>query len=367
MSQLDAALDLRLRGFPFEDVEHRVGVSKSVLRAYARSIGESLSHSRISEYQIEYLRDRYSHDDLVDAYNQIMDTHKDIAEAKRTWKIESLGCRFGQYAPVFRALIGNDEFEKLHRASRTRRMIERYGVEQPNQNPEIAAKMIASLRKTNQDRYGVDYPTQRPEVAKKVHDARQATMIEKYGAPNSVQVPELMEKIFASRAANGTLNSSSGEEIIYQLLCEKFGMDDVERDVVVDSRYPYHVDFYIRSRDLFIEYNGDRCHMDCWFDASDPNHIALVEEWGRRAEALEARSGKKSRYTKYISTWTGSDVQKRIAAKFADLNYLVFWDEKRQMKDGVLFPRLQDVHDWFADGCPDPKEWDRGVDSCHTY
>lgn len=367
MSELDKALDLRLRGFSFEEVYDRVGIAESVLKAYATSKGVRITYPRIQQHQIDYLRENYSHDELVDGYNYIMDTYPDVQAAKKAWEIEALGCKFGSYAPVFRVLLGNDEFEKLHRASRTRRMVERYGVEQPNQNPDIAAKMIASLRKTNQDRYGVDYPTQRPEVAKKVHDARQATMLEKYGAANSVQVPELREKIFASRVLNGTLNSSSGEEAIYVLLCEQFGADDVQRNVVIDNRYPYHVDFYIRSRDLFIEYNGDRCHMDCWFDESNPEHLELVEEWRNRARVVEAESGKTSRYTKYISTWTGSDVDKRTKAKDSGLNYLVFWDDRSLMKDGVSYPRLQDFHEWLADGCPDPQDWVREASSCHTY
>lgn len=36
-----------------------------------------------------------------------------------------------------------------------------------------------------------------------------------------------------------------------------FGKTDVLRNVCVDNRYPYHVDFYVKSHDLFIELNGD--------------------------------------------------------------------------------------------------------------
>lgn len=361
------AVTLRLKGYKYAYIEDVTGFSQKDIKSFASGEGVSLSKSAIFDYQVEYLKSNYSIQEIESAYMQMMFDYEDPSKECNFGGVELLGCMFGQYSKVLKVILGDKRQYELSREARTRKLLDRYGVEHPNQNAEIAARMTASVRATNQERYGVDYATQRPDVAKKVHDARQATMLEKYGAANSVQVPELREKIFASRVFNGTLNSSSGEELIYMLLCEQFGADDVQRNVVIDNRYPYHVDFYIRSRDLFIEYNGDRCHMDCWFDESNPEHLELVEEWRNRARVVEAESGKTSRYTKYISTWTGSDVDKRTKAKDSGLNYLVFWDEKRQMRDGVSYPRLQDFHEWLVDGCPDPQDWVREADSCHTY
>ena len=55
---------------------------------------------------------------------------------------------------------------------------------------------------------------------------------------------------------NSKANSSRKENEIYNKLLLYFNKDDIIRLYECDYRYPYECDFYIKSLDLFIEYNG---------------------------------------------------------------------------------------------------------------
>lgn len=392
MSKLSKATDFYLRGFPSSYIKRRTGISVQSLLKQLLAQGTVYTKDDITAYQIEYIRKRYSQDEIKEAYIQISRKYPDLYKAGHAKKIECLGCGFGNHARVFRALLGDVIYDALKsqcwhekqsasvrqkygadnvfckgvfetvvspealaegRAKRTETMLARYGVEQPNQNEAVKQRMRETYVRTHRERYGVDNPTQRPEVAKRVSQSRQQTMLARYGAPNSVQVKAIRDKIFEARKANGTLNSSKPEDMLYQLLVDRFGADDVFRNHFVDSRYPWHVDFYIKSLDLFIELNGDRCHNTHWFDADSVSDRQTRDAWIENAERTEAETGKSSRYRKYVATWTETDVAKREAARTHDLNYLVFWDGSS--KNGI--PCLCDANAWFRDGCPMPSEW----------
>lgn len=98
------------------------------------------------------------------------------------------------------------------------------------------------------------------------------------------------------------------EENIYNKLIGVFGRDDVQYDVVVDDRYPYYVDFYIKSRDLFIEYQGH------------PSH-------GRFPFNGDAKSLEESQrfYGAWLNTYTKKDPEKYKQAKVSNLNYLRYY------------------------------------------
>ena len=244
------------------------------------------------------------------------------------------------------------------REKRKNTMLSRYGCEHPNQNITVKSKMLATLQETMKDRYGVVNPMQNKDIALKSSIHRQETMVARYGSPNSVQIDEIRNKIFESRRKNGTLNSSKAEDVLYEMLLSYFDKNDVLRNVCVDDRYPFHVDFYIKSRDMFIELNGDKCHNNHWFDVNNERDIQILNVWNLNMLRIESETGKKSRYRKYIETWTVSDVKKRQIAKQNGLNYLVFWDGSRKIrKNNCEFPRLQDANDWFNAGCPDSKDW----------
>jgi hypothetical protein len=60
-----------------------------------------------------------------------------------------------------------------------------------------------------------------------------------------------------SMKRNGTYKSSKPEEIVYQMLCEKYGSDNVSRQTVV-KQWP--IDFYVKTTDTYIQVDGVYWH-----------------------------------------------------------------------------------------------------------
>lgn len=397
MENFKKAEEFYLRGFCGEYIKRRTGVSIQRLLKHLLAQGVTYTKADIVAYQIDYIQQRYTVDDVKSAYCQISEKYPDLSKASHGKHVECLGCGFGEYPKVFSALLGahvykdlrvqcwskkqkktmqeqygvTNAFEKgahflkenpmysaTSKEKRRQTMLARYGCEHPNQNMEIKQRMLQHMKETNLKLYGVENAMQNSKIAYKSAENRQVAMMEKYGAPNSVQIESIRNQIFDSRRKNGTLNSSKAEDVLYEMLVAVFGESDVCRNVIVDNRYPYHVDFYIKSRDLFIELNGDKCHYTHWFDENNEQDMQVLASWQENMYRLEAKTGKKSRYRKYIETWTISDVLKRSSAKKYHLNYLVFWDGSRKIRKGNCeFPRLQDARAWFTDGCPDSKDW----------
>lgn len=397
MEDLKKAEDLYLRGFCGEYIKRRTGVSVQRLLKLLLSQGVRYTQNDIIKYQIDYIRRKYTLEDVMLAYRDISSRYPVLEKVAKRKHVECLGCGFGRYAVVFSELLGKDAYKRLKnecwmnkqrdvmmdkygvsnafekgsgflevspmtlddvKMKRENTMVEKYGVPHPNQNPDIKKRMLKNWRDTNLRLYGVENAMQCGEIAMRSAERRQSSMVAKYGAPNSVQIEEIRNRIFENRRLNGTVNSSMGEDVLYEMLVAYFGEDDVLRNVCVDFRYPYHVDFYIPSRDLFIELNGDRGHYNHWFDSNNERDIQVLRSWEKNRDRLESETGRKSRYRKYIDTWTGSDVRKRNCARKYELNYLVFWDGSRRVtKNKKQFPRLKDANEWFDAGCPDSKDW----------
>lgn len=396
MGKFEKAVDLYLRGFNSKYIKNRTGISMQSLLKQLLANGIRYTKNDIFEYQINYIQSRFSKDDISNAYIAIIEHYKNPSDAKRGRNITSLGCGFGDYVRVFKYLLGEDEYKQLHnecwhkkqkqtmqslygvdnpfrketfsqfvtegaiekgKKKRTETMIERYGVEHPNQNPAISKKMVMHCRETNIKRYGVEHPMQLPDVAFEISRKRQMTMLERYGVKNSVENESIRNSIFEHRRSNGTLNTSKPEEALYEILITLFGEDNVVRNKIIDNRYPFHVDFYIKSLDLFIELNGDKSHGGHWFNPDSKSDLQTLSAWTDNMLRIEKECGKSSRYRKYIKTWTKTDVQKRSVAKSNNLNYLVFWDGSCRQKNKKQIPRLSDAYEWINDGCPMPFDW----------
>ena len=388
MTKIEKAKDLFLRGFRNDFIKKSTGFSTVDVRDMLRKECVPCSSADIVNYQVEYIKAHYSNEDVVSAYIDIIQNHVDPYHDGRLGRIFALDCCFGAYAKVVPAIIGLSEYKQLKvrcwkekqissvmvkygvknvfelpefqlnpmanlsvKEKRRQTMLVKYGVEHPNQNPEIKAKMRASMVHTNMERYGVPDVMMVSEVAQRSADKRQEVMFERYGARNSVEIPNIRNAIFESRRKNGTLCSSRCEDTLYELLVGKFGVDDVIRNSIIDNRYPWHVDFYVKSRDLFIEMNGDKCHNGHWFDDTSIDDLEIVACWEEQVFLSDNR--KSSRYRRYIETWTKSDVEKRQTAQNNHLNYLVFWDSRTHRVNGETISRLSDARGWFDAGCPD--------------
>lgn len=304
------------------------------------------------EQELMYLRKHYSEQEIKNALISLLQYSS--ADRKKMKVLDS-------YFPHFQmlgVLVFGDTFvdmvNKSMRKQLEKSLMKKYGVASPNANPESAKKMIATLKKTNQKRYGVDFSAQRPDVASKINKSRQKTMRQKYGVANSVSDPVLRHKILEARRKHGNITESRVEQALGAMLRKVFGRADVVSQFYDPDRYPFYCDFYIPSRDLFIELNGDKGHGGHWYDNDNPDDVEIAKIW--QAKAILCEKDKpdkfKSRYRNYLKMWTKTDPEKRVTAKKNQLNYLVFWDVAYKPKAIV-----NDAQAWIDAGCPDPRDW----------
>ena len=391
----EKALDLYLRGFKSKYIKIRCGISTQSLLKQELAKGNRYTKHDILRYQQRYISDRYTCEDVIKAYKEMSSKFSSLEKAAHRREIITLGCCFGQYTPVFRNILGSDIYDALasscwhekqnkvmldkygvenafkkeafhkfvskeavmeSRLKRKATIRELYGVDEPNQNEEIKARAIGNMRKTVQEKYGVDNAMKVPEIAKMSLENRQKSMVEKYGAPNSAQIPSIQRKIFTSRKENGTLNTSKPENLLYEMLCDRFGAEDVCRNHNLGKRYPYYADFYIISRDMIIELNGHPSHGNHWFDKNDFQDRHRLEILKEKLEM--SSNGARSIYRRMIDTWTKQDVTKRKIARKNNLNYVVFWDGDSHVVSGDIVPILSDARAWFNAGCPDRKDYE---------
>ncbi len=184
--------------------------------------------------------------------------------------------------------------------------IRRYGYNSDMQNELVKFKSRQSkLRK-----YGDEYFNNRKK--------HKQTLKQRYGDENYVNI----QKIIESKRKNNSFNVSNPEKECYKLLCSVFGEENVKKQYDKDQRYPFLCDFYIKSKDLFIEYNGHWTHGKHPFDMNNMNDNDKLKKW-------EEKSQNSNFYKKAVEVWTIRDIKKRNTAKQNNLNYLEFFNMKQ--------------------------------------
>lgn len=173
--------------------------------------------------------------------------------------------------------------------------------------------------KTFLARYGVDNPMKDANIY-----ARQK---------HAVASNETRKKRIDTKRINNSFNTSLPERRLQNLLESIFGKGDVF-DNYVSERYPFKCDFYIKSRDMYIELNAHWSHGGHWYD--DVVDKDVVSQWLQKSAF----------YKNAAQTFSMRDVKKRKVAKQNRLNYIVFWDTG-----------LSDVQQWISLGCPDGQDW----------
>lgn len=193
------------------------------------------------------------------------------------------------------------------------------------------------MRKGCFDKFGVDNVFKLEEYQKIAGDTRE----KKYGARYTLQHGSILAPVALCKGG-----SSNTADCLYDMLVERFGKSDIEREYK-SSLYPYFCDFYIISRDLYIELNGFCTHGHHWFDKDSKADNDLLDTWCSKFVYLVDYCGEESTlYGSMIETWSVSDVAKRRAAAQSNLNYVVFWGSN-----------LSDAKVWFDHGCPDGQDW----------
>ena len=90
--------------------------------------------------------------------------------------------------------------------------------------------------------------------------------------------PESIAKARKTRYLRKTNTKSKSEDLFYKRLLLYFNKEDIYRNYCLDSRYPYSCDFYIKSKDLFIEYQGHWTHGYEPFNENKEEHIKYLEK-----------------------------------------------------------------------------------------
>ena len=263
-------------------------------------------------------------------------------------KIESTNIeKYGYSTP----LITKDALAKSHNkeamTKKNKTMLEKYGVTSCLQTKETQdkikqifinhygvdnpAKADVIKEKTKQiclDKYGATSPLAATEVKEKIKQ----TNLTKYGVDNPFKSRELMKNAYSYEArlkANRTRMKNGNNSSLENYLEELFIANNIEYkpQYNLDERYPFHCDFYLPEKDIFVEINGFWTHQDHWFDETNKDDLALLEFWKENAKIH-------SMYEAAIRVWTCSDVEKRNYAKNNNLNYVVLWS-------------LEDIENWM--------------------
>lgn len=234
----------------------------------------------------------------------------------------------------------NNEINNLQKQTN----IKKYGVEYYTQSGEYKER----YKNTCLTKYGVDHVFKSEEIKEKIHNTckekygtdwtfqndlakqhQKETLLKKYGVENSYCIPfviesfnerknEIQQKRDNTKRKNSTFGASIPEQKTYKLLLKYFNDNDIIRQYK-DKRYPFNCDFYIKSKDIFIECNYFWTHQHHFFDETNEKDINTLSN-------LIEKSKTKKFYLDAITTWTKRDIEKRNYAIKSKLNYVVFWD-----------------------------------------
>ena len=127
-------------------------------------------------------------------------------------------------------------------------------------------------------------------------------------------------KIYNSKKQNNSFNTSSIENDFYNKLLLIFDAADLIRQYR-DERYPFNCDFYIKSKDLFIELNINWTHGGMPFDSNNAECQIQLNKWKQKAVTSKF-------FQNAINTWTIRDVNKLNISKVNNLNYLIAYNQK---------------------------------------
>lgn len=116
-----------------------------------------------------------------------------------------------------------------------------------------------------------------------------------------------------------TFHVSTPEKDFYNYLLTKFDAEDIIKEYKDDVRYPFYCDFYIKSRDLFIELNIHPTHGDHPFNPESIEDVLLLSE-------LEKQENQWAK--NIIDVWTVRDYNKIQTAKESKINYKVIYEQE---------------------------------------
>lgn len=284
---------------------------------------KSLIVSKEIDRQIdEYLKNRYSDSESI--YETLFRIKYHIEQRPHcttpgcTNKVAFNGTKKKPY--MLHCCCSCTQHDKKVRDKNMQTNMKLYGCKNGAASKEVKARIL----KTLENKYGKGITN--VWQAKEIQDKAKQTLLRKFGVDNISKSQycknkhkaceaQTVAKRNATKKARGTFNMSKPEEVCYKMLVEKFGQNDIVRQYTSEL-YPFNCDFYIKSLDLYIEYNGSWTHGKHPFDPTNKDDIEIVEKW---------KAKNKTYYFIAINTWTKRDVNKRNIAKQNNINIKEFW------------------------------------------
>ena len=191
------------------------------------------------------------------------------------------------------------------------------GYNSPFENPYIVNIIINN----NINKYGVKYYFETDDYKNYIKN--------KLSDKNFIN--KCKEKEFETKKKNNSFNISKGEDKLYKILCEKYGIENVIRQYY-SNVYPFVCDFYIKSEKLYIEYQGNWTHGKHPFDETNPDDLKTLQLWKDKSMEVNFKGKQKRYYLNAIYTWTDLDVRKRTIAKQNNLNFIEIFNIKNGFK-----------------------------------
>lgn len=232
--------------------------SKDVQRRSEETIAKIYNKSRT-----ELMRDAFKHKNGVDNPSQLAG----VVEKRRLTSLSKRGVECPWQDQVVK-----------DKAKQT--CLIRYGVEHYAQSDEFKAR----ASRTNVVNLGVEWPMQSQLIKSKIDYVAAAV------------------KRHQTMKLNGTYRKSKAEDAFYQILLSAFSFDDVERCHIANG---WEIDFYIRSLDAFIQFDGVYWHgldrtfeqLSCSMYPRDKVIMGTVERDRRQEEWFKQNNKNLLRFT----------------------------------------------------------------------
>ena len=201
--------------------------------------------------------------------------------------------------------------------------IEKYGVDSPN---KFQSK-IDKYKQTCLEKYGTDNYFGSKENREHIKEI----VMEKYGVDNVIKLASVQDKIAETKKKNGTATKSKIEDKVYKILVSMFGKKDVKTQYRSDryknplNGYKFKCDFYIRSKDLFIEIQGSNAHGYEPYSTLDINDRSLYNIKMDRRPSISPRN------------FAYMDILKRSVAIHNKLNYIeIFYKRENHYTEETI-------------------------------
>lgn len=217
-------------------------------------------------------------------YNKTSESKKRHAETC----IQKYGCssyakteEFKQrYRKTCLAKYGKEYFFQtdIFKKKQTETCLKKFGCMFASQNPNIKEKKLETLTTTIQKRYGTQFFFQSEYFKQKYKQF----FLTNYNVDNVSKLPETKCKINQTKRKNNSFSISKPEDTLYDILCNRYGKNDIIRQYKSDV-YPFNCDFYIISKKMFIEYQGTWLHGNHPFDANNKSDIQTLNKWEKLA------------------------------------------------------------------------------------